>query len=131
MPPRFRRGFTLIELLIVVVIIGVLAAIAIPKFNDSKRKAQVAAMKSALRTALSAAEAHFADQNTYVGLTLPAAGAVVMTPNATAVSVWVSATHSSVPDALCLTWLGDGAAVVLPAEASGLLPGAIGGADCK
>jgi prepilin-type N-terminal cleavage/methylation domain-containing protein len=128
----YARGFTLIELLIVVVIIGVLAAIAIPKFNDSKRKAQVTAMKSALRTAISAAEAHFADQNTYVGLTLPAAGPVVMTPqNATPVSVWVSATHSSVPDAMCLTWLGDGALVVLPAEAISLRPGAIGGADCQ
>ena len=125
------RGFTLIELLIVVVIIGVLAAIAIPKFNDSKRKAQVAAMKSALRTALATAEAYFADHHTYVGLTLPAAGPVVMTPNATAVSVWVSATHSSAPDAMCLTWLGDAAAAVLPAEGSGLRPGAVGGTDCK
>ena len=44
-----RGGFTLIELLIVVVVIGILAAIAIPKFSSTREKAFLASMKSDLR----------------------------------------------------------------------------------
>ncbi len=60
-----RKGFTLIELLIVVVIIGILAAIAIPKFANTKEKAVVAGMKSDLRNLVTAQEAFFADNKTY------------------------------------------------------------------
>jgi prepilin-type N-terminal cleavage/methylation domain-containing protein len=60
-----RRGFTLIELLIVVVIIGILASIAIPKFANTKEKAYVASMKSDLRNLVSAQENYFADYVTY------------------------------------------------------------------
>ena len=60
-----RKGFTLIELLIVVVIIGILAAIAIPKFSNTKEKAYMAAMKSDLRNLITAEEAYFADNTTY------------------------------------------------------------------
>ena len=56
-----RKGFTLIELLIVVVIIGILAAIAIPKFANTKEKAVVASMKSDLRNLVTAQEGFFAD----------------------------------------------------------------------
>ena len=60
-----RKGFTLIELLIVVVIIGILAAIAIPKFANTKTKAYTAAMKSDLRNLVTAEEAFFADSSKY------------------------------------------------------------------
>ena len=62
---RNSRGFTLIELLIVVVIIGILAAIAIPKFANTKEKAYVSAMKSDLRNLAAAEEAYFADNLQY------------------------------------------------------------------
>ena len=66
---RNARGFTLIELLIVVVIIGILAAIAIPKFANTKEKAYIAAMKSDLRNLVTAQESYFADQVSYTSST--------------------------------------------------------------
>ena len=60
-----RAGFTLIELLIVVVIIGILAAIAIPKFASTKEKSFVATMKSDLRSLVMAQEVYPADNGTY------------------------------------------------------------------
>jgi prepilin-type N-terminal cleavage/methylation domain-containing protein len=65
MKNTIRKGFTLIELLIVVVIIGILAAIAIPKFANTKEKAYLASMKSDLRNLATAQEAYFADNQTY------------------------------------------------------------------
>ena len=62
---RSRKGFTLIELLIVVVIIGILAAIAIPKFANTKEKAYLATMKSDLRNLATAQEGYFADAKAY------------------------------------------------------------------
>jgi type II secretion system protein G len=62
---KLRKGFTLIELLIVVVIIGILAAIAIPKFANTKSKAYITAMKSDLRNLVTAEEAFFADSSAY------------------------------------------------------------------
>jgi type IV pilus assembly protein PilA len=63
-----KKGFTLIELLIVVVIIGILAAIAIPKFANTKEKAYLTAMKSDLRNLVTAEEAYFSEWASYTGV---------------------------------------------------------------
>ena len=68
---RQRAGFTLIELLIVVVIIGLLAAIAIPKFAATKERAYVAKMRADLRNLATSQEAYFADFRAYYGGTVP------------------------------------------------------------
>lgn len=62
---RDARGFTLIELMTVVVIIGFLAAIAIPRFGSTKERAYVATMKEDLRNLVVAQEAYFQDWVTY------------------------------------------------------------------
>jgi prepilin-type N-terminal cleavage/methylation domain-containing protein len=62
---RGKEGFTLIELLIVVVIIGILAAIAIPKFANTKQKAYVASLRDDLRNLATAEEGYLADYTTY------------------------------------------------------------------
>ncbi len=62
---RHQNGFTLIELLIVTVIIGILAAIAIPKFSATKKKAYDATVVSDIRRAKLAAESYYADNLNY------------------------------------------------------------------
>lgn len=97
-----RRGFTMIELLIVVVIIGVLAAIAIPRFRDSKRQAYQAAMKSDLRNIVSAAESKFAEEGTYANYAAPnGSSGITMTFTGTNTGWTASATHASLPGIVC------------------------------
>lgn len=123
---RTRKGFTLIELLIVVVIIGILAAIAIPKFADTKRKAYVTAMKSDLKNMVSAAEAKFSDDNTYANLVAPtgSAGVTLTLGNHTATGWTATATHANASGASCAIGVG----TEVP---SGLAEGQPGGANCK
>jgi prepilin-type N-terminal cleavage/methylation domain-containing protein len=105
---RMRKGFTLIELLIVVVIIGILAAIAIPKFANTKTKAYTAAMKSDLRNLVTAEEAYFADSSKYTSAIAPSAGGLgIQFKNSTGVNTpiivpgtgfWTATvTHTQIP----------------------------------
>jgi type IV pilus assembly protein PilA len=62
-----EKGFTLIELLVVILIIGILAAIAIPAFLNQKGKAYDSNAKSDARTAATAEETYYTDNNGYSG----------------------------------------------------------------
>ena len=65
---RKNSGFTLVELLIVVAIIGILAAIAIPQFAAYRAKAYCAAVKSDLANMAIAQEAYFTDYQVYTNV---------------------------------------------------------------
>lgn len=70
MTRRAPTGWTLVEVLIVLVILGLLATIAIPKFSSSRDKALVTAMKADLRNLVTQEEAWLADSGRYTD-TLP------------------------------------------------------------
>ncbi len=64
-----RKGFTLIELLIVVAIIAILAAIAIPNFLEAQIRSKVSRAKADMRSITTAIEAYFVDHNKYAPMT--------------------------------------------------------------
>ncbi len=122
---RARNGFTLIELLIVVVIIGILAAIAIPKFEFTKGKANASAIKSDLRNMMSAQESYFYEYQTYASdpnlLPLQRSPKVVLVIHEAGAAGWsATATHPQAYPLTCAVYLGN-AAPVQPADREGLI----------
>ncbi len=69
-----NSGFTLVELLIVIVIIGVIAGIAVPRFASTKERAFDAAAQADIRTMMTAQEANFFGEQNYVASTVAAGG---------------------------------------------------------
>jgi type IV pilus assembly protein PilA len=122
-----RAGFTLIELLIVVVIIGILASIAIPKFGSTKEKAYIAKMKSDLRNLATAQESYLGDNQVYYGGGIPNAAftfnpssGVTVTMVSANTSGWSATTAYVGSTKTCALSYGS-AAPVAPATAEGLI----------
>ena len=96
---RHNKGFALIELLIVVVIIAILAAIAIPRFSATREKSYFAAMRADLKNLASQQEIYYADEYSYTrevgALTFVSSQGVTVSIAASSSGWSASATHSA------------------------------------
>jgi prepilin-type N-terminal cleavage/methylation domain-containing protein len=120
-----KRGFTLIELLIVVVIVGILAAFAVPKFQSTKGKAYTSSLRSDLRNLATAEEAYFYESGTYTSnlssLNVTLSSGVTVTFGAATGGGWsAKVTHPLAYPIECAIFMG-GVPAMAPATTEGLL----------
>jgi prepilin-type N-terminal cleavage/methylation domain-containing protein len=92
--PSARAGFTLIELLIVVVIVGILAAMAARGFDFHRQRAYDGAVKTDLRNAMAAEEAYYSDYGTYASFSVTSGGSNADPEFTASANVSVTATAS-------------------------------------
>jgi len=69
MKPSFKKGFSIIELIFVIAVIGILAAVAVPKLLDTRSSAVVNTVKQDISTITNAIQSHYMLNNTITNIT--------------------------------------------------------------
>jgi type IV pilus assembly protein PilA len=131
-----RAGFTLIELLIVIVIIGILAAIAIPKFGKTREKAYFKAIMSDLRNLNNQEEIYYSNPNSNYQYTSNLADLPEFSASQGVTNIgiafnsglgWVAtASHQALAATqFCGIYVGSSTGLTLPAYSAAPLPGVV------
>lgn len=120
-----KGGFTLIELLIVIVVIGILAAIVVARYTTMKERAFVASVQADLRNLSSAQELYYANQSQYTtdinALNFSSSDGVTVSVNQATLQGWAAtATHDGLTARQCGIYYGTAsAAQAVPATTAG------------